>query len=364
VGAAGDVTRFITEHRAQITDAWKARVATIPEIANLPPAALVDHLPEFLQELARWVDGERDARDRAYLHLTQGHALTRLGHRVELGTLLTEYQVLRETLLTEILKQVRDDPDGIVGVNRAMDLAISEAVRRFALHRDEIRERFIGILGHDLRNPLMALTLAAETILATPNCTQPAHARLAAAIRKGGERMGRMIGDLVDFAMGQLGGGIPAVPLLCDMGEICRESVDELRATHPDRDITLEIRGDLRGAFDRDRVVQVISNLVANALVHGHDPIVVRAHESKDHEFVITEVHNAGPAIPEDTIGTIFDPFRRGARAKRGGLGLGLYIVQQIALAHGARCTIESNDDGTTFRIPWPRTPVDQVDRP
>ena len=358
------MTRFIVEHRAQITSIWRRRAETIPEIASLPPGVLVDHLPEFLHELARWVDGEREARDRAYLHLTQGHAMTRLGHGVDLGTLLVEYQILREVLLTEILANVPTDANGIVGVNRALDLAVSEAVRRFALHRDEIRERFIGILGHDLRNPLMALTLAAETILATPNCTQPAHARLASAIRKGGDRMSRMISDLVDFALGQLGGGIPAVPQSCDMGEICREAADELRATHPDRDIKLELRGDLRGAFDRDRLVQVISNLVANALVHGHDPIVVRVYESDDRQFVVTDVHNAGPAISAETIATIFDPFRRGAKAKRGGLGLGLYIVQQIALAHGAHCTIESNEQGTTFRIPWPRAPLDQVSRP
>ena len=358
------MTRFVAEHRARITEIWRTRAATIPEIAGLPPAVLIDHLPEFLHELAKWVDGERESRDRAYLHLTQGHALQRLGHGVDLGTLLVEYQLLREVILTEVLASVGDDAAGIIGVNRAMDLAVSEAVRRFAMHREEVRERFVGILGHDLRNPLMALTLAAETILATPSCTQPAHARLAAAIRKGGERMSRMIGDLVDFALGQLGGGIPAVPAASDMGDICREAVDELRATHPDRDIKLETKGDLRGSFDRDRLLQVISNLVANALVHGHDPITVRTYETGDREFVVTEVHNAGPPIPEETIATIFDPFRRGARAKRGGLGLGLYIVQQIALAHGARCNVESNDKGTTFRINWPRTPLEEVARP
>ncbi|MBA3500018.1 MAG: HAMP domain-containing histidine kinase [Myxococcota bacterium] len=358
------MTRFIADHRAEITGLWIKRVATIPEIANLPPAALVDHMPEFLFELGRWVDGEREARERAYLFLAQGHALQRLGHGVDLGSILVEYQLLREVLLTEILANVRVDEVGIVGVNRALDLAISEAVKRFAIHREEIRDRFVSILGHDLRNPLMALTLAAETILATPNCTQAAHPRLAAAIRRGGERMSRMIGDLVDFALGQLGGGIPAVPRACDMGEICREAVDELHATHPGREVALEKQGDLRGSFDRDRVMQVISNLVANALLHGHDPIVTRASESDDRQFLITEVSNAGPPIPAEMLVGIFDPFRRGAKAKRGGLGLGLYIVQQITLAHGASCTVDSNERATTFRIRWPRAPLDEVPRP
>jgi signal transduction histidine kinase len=358
------VSKFVAEQRERITNQCLEAIAKIPEVAHLPKAGLVDHMPEFLLELSNWVSGDRQAAERAYLHLAQGHALQRLGHGVDLGPLLVEYQLLREVLLTELGTIV--DPKGLVDINRALDLAISESVKRFAMHREEIRERFVSILGHDLRNPLMALTLAAETILTTPDCTQPAHARLASAIRKGGERMGRMIGDLVDFALGQLGGGIPAVPQTCDMGDICREAVDELRATHSDRDIKLTSKGHLVGSFDRDRVVQVISNLVANALVHGNDPITVRVFEAPDRQHIVTEVHNEGPPIPVETQKMLFDPFRRGAKAKRGGLGLGLYIVQQIALAHGAICTVESlpENGGTTFRIRWPRAPLGEVARP
>ena len=359
-----DVAGCVLDNRAQITAVWQARVAKLPELAKLQPSALVDHMPEFLTELAAWIRGDSEAENRAYLHLVQGHALTRLGHGIDLGILMREYQMLREVLLETVLPAAQNDHPGLVAVNRAFDLALSESVRRFALHREEIRERFVGILGHDLRNPLMALTLAAETILATPSCGQPAHARLATAIRKGGERMSRMIGDLVDFALGQLGGGIPSVPTTNNMGDIAREAVDELRATHPDRDVRLISKGHLVGAFDRDRVVQVIANLVANALVHGDDPITARVFETPDRQWIVTEVHNFGPPIPAESIPHLFDPFRRGARAKRGGLGLGLYIVQQIALAHGAGCTVESNEAGTTFRIRWPRTPLAEVPRP
>lgn len=361
--ATGDVARFIAKNREQITEVWHARVAKLPDLATLPPSVVVDHLPEFLLELSRWIAGDTEASQRAYVLLVQGHALTRLGHGVGLDTLLAEYQVLRELILEHVLDEAHDDKRGIIALDRAFDLAFAEAVRRFTMHRDEVRERFVGILGHDLRNPLMALTLAAETILETP-CSQSGHARLAAAIRKGGERMSRMNSDLVDFALGQLGGGIPALPQTCDMADICREAVDEMRATHPDRDIKLDTTGHLAGSWDRDRVIQVISNLVANALLHGEDPIRARAYESDDRQFVITEVTNEGAPIPAELIGGLFDPFRRGARAKKGGLGLGLYIVQQIALAHGARVDVESTADGTTFRIAWPRAPLDEVARP
>ena len=360
---SGDVARFIAEHRRQITDAWRARAAMMPDLARLPPSVLVDHLPEFLLELAHWLDGEHGAADRAYVHLVQGHALTRLGHGVTLATLLAEYQLLREIILEHVLKHTRD-ARGIIALDKAFDLAFAESVQRFTIQRDEIRDRFIGILGHDLRNPLMALTLAAETIYAT-GCSQNAHTRLADSIRKGGERMGRMIGDLMDFALGQFGTGIPIVPQTCNMGAIAREAVDELRATHAGRDIVLEASGELVGSWDHDRVVQVISNLVANALVHGEDPIRVTVSESEDNQTVMTEVHNRGTPIPAELLNNLFDPFRRGPRAKRGGLGLGLYIVAQIALAHGAKTTVQSTAErGTVFRIAWPRAPLADVPRP
>jgi signal transduction histidine kinase len=359
-----DAAEVVKDRREQITERWRVEVAKLPELAALPPSALVDHLPEFLFELATWAGGDDSAATRAYVHMIEGHALTRLGHGVDLETLLSEYQLLRQVMLSEILAHVRDDPDGIVAVNRALDLAISESVRAYTRRRDEVRERFVGILSHDLRNPLMALSLAAESILETP-CSQAAHARLANAIGRGGDRMSRMIADLGDFALGQLGGGIPAVPQTCDMGEICREAVSELRAAHAGRQIDLETRGDLAGSWDRDRCLQVMSNLVANAIVHGEDPIRVLAYETEDHEHVITEVHNSGRPIPPDAIGHVFDPFKRGARAKRGGLGLGLYIVRQIALSHGGDCTVESTPEaGTTFRIKWPRTPLSVMRRP
>jgi signal transduction histidine kinase len=358
------VIRFVADHREQITNRWRERVAAIPEVSALPPAALVDHMPEFLLELTRWIDGSAEGPERAYMHLVQGHALQRLGHGIDLGIVLTEYQILREVILIDTLAAVSDDAKGIIDINRGLDLACSEAVRRYSLHREEIRERFVGILGHDLRNPLMSLTLAAETVIATP-CAQASHARLATAIKKGGERMGRMISDLVDFALGQLGGGIPSVPQTADLGEICREAVDELRATHPDRTIELRTKGSLVGSFDHDRVVQVMSNLVANALLHGSDPITIRVQEAADHQTVVTEVHNEGASIPAELLPHLFDPFRRGSRARRGGLGLGLYIVQQIALAHGATCVVDSSEErGTTFRIAWPRAPLGDVPRP
>lgn len=361
------VSAHVMAHRDRITEAWRQRVLAIPELARLPPAAISDHMPEFLTELATWIGGDHDAAPRAFDKLVQGHALQRLGHGVDLSVLLEEYAILREVILVDLLAVPSDDVlrQALIQLHQALDLAISESLRQFTLRREQLREQFVGILAHDLRNPLQALMMGAESILVNPDCGQPSHARLAAAVRRGGDRMARMIRDLADFARGHLGGGIPAVPQTCDMGDICREAVDELRASHPDRDLRLSAPGQLVGSWDRDRVLQAISNLVANALVHGEDPITVRVFEEPDRQHVVTDVHNRGVAIPPAQLHTLFDPFSRGSKARRGGLGLGLYIVQQIALAHGAACNVTSaDDDGTRFTIRWPRTPLSEVPRP
>jgi signal transduction histidine kinase len=169
-----------------------------------------------------------------------------------------------------------------------------------------------------------------------------------------------MINDVLDFARGHLGGGIPANPTNNDMGEIVKAAADEAVGANPQRTITCTVEGDLRGAFDRDRVHQAITNLIGNAVNHTHDAIEIRAFESADGHAVFTEVTSHGEPIPEPIRRRLFDPFASfdGAAPRKAlGLGLGLYIVQQIALAHGGMCEVRCDDHGNTFSIRWPRVP-------
>jgi signal transduction histidine kinase len=350
--------RRLLASRDEITEEWLQRVAAFPELQRLSKAAVLDHMPEFLSELAGADAEDPAATRRACERLITGHALQRLGFGVSVSTLLDEYSALREVLLHHLLRAVPagGDPADILEIERMLDLSISESIRMFAAQRDEVRQQLIGVLGHDLRGPLQALLGGAEKILRQPGCGVPAHAHAAAAIRNTAERMSRLIADIIDFTLGQLGRAIPAFPVVCDMGEVCREVVDELRVAHPDRMLSVVTEGNLIGSWDRDRVVQAISNLVSNALIHGSDPITLRAFEDPDREAVTTEVHNAGPPIPAELIPHLFDAYRRGKPAGNG-LGLGLYIVQQIAHAHGGACTVRSSErEGTTFSIRWPRT--------
>jgi phosphoserine phosphatase RsbU/P len=170
-------------------------------------------------------------------------------------------------------------------------------------------------------------------------------------------RMSSIVRDVLDFARGHLGGGIPASPAACDMGEICRSAVEEISAAHPQRTIELSLRGDLRGTFDRERVLQAIGNLLGNALRHGEDPIRVSAWESDELDALLTCVANRGAPIPTAVVPRLFEPFVQGSENARQGLGLGLYIVAQIVRAHGGTYKISSTVEETAVTLRWPRSP-------
>jgi signal transduction histidine kinase len=359
---AGAISTFIRAHADDIVREWIARARReIPEGRSLSRPALIDHLPELISAVADWVDDDRDAARRGFDRLAEGHAVQRLGYGLTLESLIEEYAVMREIILTRLLEVpaiVDDVREDLVRFNLGMDEAITESVRRYAQRRDEIRERFIGILGHDLRNPLGAITMAAEVMVRDEELP-PRHLAIGARILRGADRMRQMVEELLGFAQGHLGGGIPAEPTPGDMGELARAAVEEVGAAYPERTVRLATSGDLRGAWDHARVHQALSNLIGNAVHHGDGTITVTVDADGD-SFVRTEVHNRGEPIPADAMPTLFDPFRRHllrARKYEGGLGLGLYIVDQIAAAHGATIDVASSaDDGTRFVLRWPRT--------
>ena len=144
-----------------------------------------------------------------------------------------------------------------------------------------------------------------------------------------------------------------------ELGALARAVVDELRAAHPERAITIDANGELPGQWDAGRIAQVVSNLVGNALVHGARESPVELVLSSDDSQVVMEVTNRGPAIPEAMVDRLFEPFQQGPDAgeapRSPGLGLGLFIVRQIVLAHGGTIAVRSRDDVTTFTVRLPR---------
>jgi PAS domain S-box-containing protein len=217
-------------------------------------------------------------------------------------------------------------------------------------------ERFTAILGHDLRNPLNAIMATAQHMqrrAARDDISLP-----AVRILKSGQRMLRMINQLLDLARVRVTGGMHLQPRQLDLADLCRQVLDELRAAHPGSSLELVTAGDLVGRWDGDRLAQVLSNLSANALEHGHPatPVYVRL-DGRDPAHVDIRVENQG-TIPERVLPILFDPLRSThyRSAKPGGLGLGLYISQEIVAAHRGRIRVRSTPaDGTCFQIELPK---------
>ncbi len=212
------------------------------------------------------------------------------------------------------------------------------------------RERFIGILSHDLRSPLTAILASAGLVLRQRDLDDPVLAA-AARIASSAERMGRMISDLLDFTQARLGGGLSVLRKPCDLREVVKIGVEEALAANPGSTIQVAAEGDTKGAFDPDRATQLLSNLLINALAYGPagEPIAVRVRGLGG--MVEIAVENGGPPIAEEEQAALFDPFRRGRTSgKARGLGLGLFIVQQIAHAHGGDVAVTSAEGRTVFR--------------
>ena len=248
---------------------------------------------------------------------------------------------------------------------RALD---EERIARAALEQalaeqkksEELREQLIGIVGHDLRSPLSSVIMGADLMLKR-GMLHDADAKVTARIARSAERMAKIISQLLDFTRSRLGGGMRVEPRPADLAEICAEVIAEAETTHPDRSLIFEADPDMRGVWDGERLAQVVSNLVGNAIAHGKADGAVSVLLRDQGDSVTLSVHNQGPAIPAEVLPAIFDPFRGQARrASRNsdGLGLGLFICRELVAAHRGEISVQSTDEaGTTFTVRLPRQP-------
>ena len=223
-----------------------------------------------------------------------------------------------------------------------------------------LRERLVAIVGHDLRNPLSAISMAASA-LKSSSALATADEELVSGIQRSANRMTRMISQILDFARIRSGQSFELQLESADLRQVCQSVIDEFRLSRPDQEIALSIEGRTDALFDSDRIAQVLSNLIGNAIQHGTGgPISVTVREATP-DAVAIEVHNFGPAIPKAAQAGIFDAFNREATAGDDGssVGLGLFIANQIVRAHGGSIAVRSPDrDGTTFSVVLPRRPV------
>jgi signal transduction histidine kinase len=228
--------------------------------------------------------------------------------------------------------------------------------QRELLANAEFREQLLGIVGHDLRNPLSAIALSARLLLNHGQLSE-ADLRSARMIQKCVTRMDRMIAHVLDFTRIRVGSGLPIEAGPADLRPICEQAIAEL-ALLPDVDIRSEFDGDLGGTWDEERLLQVLSNVLGNAVDHATPgtPVLVRGRDAGAE--VVVEISNQGPAIPADLLPVLFAPFRSGRPSRHGHLGLGLFIAHEIARMHHGTLVASCSQGTTTFTLRLTRDPL------
>jgi signal transduction histidine kinase len=248
------------------------------------------------------------------------------------------------TLFAELIASQLDAADrlatseaSLVGMNREFDL----------------REQFIAVLGHDLRNPLASIQAGAD--LLAKRMPDPGASEILTLMRSSAARMSALIDDVLDFARGRLGGGLELSRSDTMLEPVLRQIVAELQATAPDCAIECDLTVSKSVYCDAGRIGQLLSNLLANALTHGSAASPIRVYARSDAKSFELSVHNAGVPIPPSTLEKLFQPFfRGGAKSSRQGLGLGLYIASEVARAHGGTLQATSSPEETSFVLRMP----------
>lgn len=261
-----------------------------------------------------------------------------------------------------------DPQANIVGLTGAStNITAAKQVQRDLANALDFRDRVIGILGHDLRNPLSAIHGWTKRLLAGE-----AGDRRGPLLRieRSTRRMAEMIGTLLDFADARFNGRLPTAPAPTDLVEVLRGVIDELLAANPDRQIVLDVEGEAGGHWDAARLAQVASNLIGNALTHGNERGTVGVKIRGEAGAVVLEVSNDGSPLSPHRISQLFKPFQPGhaledpesavhSAGPRRGLGLGLYIADQIVRAHDGSIGVTSTPEaGTVFFVRLPRGPI------
>jgi signal transduction histidine kinase len=219
---------------------------------------------------------------------------------------------------------------------------------------DRLKDLFLGAIGHDLRNPLQLIIWG--TRLAKEDSTNSESSRRQMeVIERAVLRMNAIVADILDLTTRKFSGAIPLKLQSADLGSTCRGVVAEIQCTHPKQSIDVDVVGDVTGEWDVTRLARVLGNLLDNAVHHAHQASV-EVRVVGDGDQVSIRVHNDGPGIPPELLPQIFEPFYRG-KTTAAGLGLGLYIVREIARAHGGEAEVHSDREGTTFVVTLPRRP-------
>ncbi|GAB7521278.1 ATP-binding protein [Paraburkholderia sp. 2C] len=349
---------FIEANLPELIDEWAeyARAISVRD-SHLTHAQLRDSARGILIRIAADMRApqtaeQQHARSRGDEHdpasgfnrVAHEHANDRLAQGYGINDLVAEYRALRASVLRRWQPTLPGDAAAsqeMIRFNEAIDHMLAESVRQYAQRTERIRDLFAGVLQ--------------DSGLSSPSV------RAIAIAQRSAVRMKRMIDDLLVFTRTRLGDTLPVDFTPQDIGRICHDAADEVRASYPDACIDVCVTGELAGRWDGGRIGQLLVNLLVNAVQHGSGNITVSA--LGDDEQLSLVVSNEGAPIPAAALPTLFDPLTRANRFPRPGgpsssMGLGLYICRCIARAHDGTIQAESTEGRTRFTVQMPRFPA------
>jgi signal transduction histidine kinase len=372
------LAEFIEQEHDKIVDEWVAFAATLlPWAKDKDEQDLRDHISELLAAVVRDMKTPQTRHEQAekskgrsttaevvgdLSNTGKKHALERFQTGLKLDQLVAEYRAIRASVLRLWAKAHGDPQSDMTRFNEAIDEALTESTNWYSKELKYTRERFLAILGHDLRNPLYGIIMGAQLLTESQSSLSDRQLRVATVILNTAGRMERLVADLLDFTRTRLGAGIPITTKPMTLTPVCEQVISEFETTDPGHSSRFEAFGDLDGEWDHDRLEQVISNLVGNAMQYAGDDGRVRVVAHGQGDEVVLRVHNGGTPIPANALNWIFEPMVRQPTSdpttNRTGLGLGLYIAREIVTAHGGTIRVTSTEqDGTTFTMKLPRYP-------
>lgn len=367
---------FIEGSMEQILQAWENYARSVEtDLPTQDSVGLRDHAENMLRTVALDMRtpqtrhqqsekaqgrGPRGSSDTA----AETHAVARLIAGFSMDQMVSEYRALRSSVLSlwltqESLTETHQVQD-MIRFNEAIDQALAESIAAYGSAVESTRKMVLAVLGHDLRSPLGAVLMAGD-LLQRQKGLDAKGMVLATQVCTSAQRANAMINDLLDLARCNLGTGIPVDLRRVALNPICHAVIDELRTAFPQAKITLDEQAHITGQFDPDRIAQVFTNLVGNALRHGDSTSPIKVTVGKVPGATRVSVQNSGEPIPPEVMPYLFKPegryssYSAGERGSTAGLGLGLFIASEIVASHGGRIEVESTEQqGTTFEVILP----------
>ena len=379
------LSRFILDNLDPILKEWEAFARTLGPVADaMSHLELLDHAKPILQAIA--VDIDTDQSHQEQFDKSQGNAATdgvadsaasthgtlREINGFTLVQLAAEYRALRASVLRQWLPTIQDfnaaTANEILRFNEAIDQALAESAATYSEQAARTRDTFLAMLGHDLRSPLAAMSMAGD-FLTRPGVGNERTHEVGMRVKRSTAAMVTMVNDLLEFTRSQLGGGMPIALEEGNMRDICQVALDAAQAAHPNCEFAFDTSGNLTDRFDTARLHQLFSNLLNNAVQYRDREFPVSVTVQGDAEAITVCIGNRGPLIPAESLESIFNPLvqlpisseQRGRQSTS--MGLGLFIAREITVAHGGTIDASSSiDTGTVFRVRLPRADQRKAD--